>query len=687
MSGISFQSAFGEGVDLMACDGEWRQGGWLHHGSIPPISQRVEQREEESDIEGETLSLLLKVFPSMSLTKIAEAYTRAEGDPDYAAELLATGSQSSPLPAERNTVQQIVSDNGVFGTSKNQPLQSAFHFEKRSEQFYGVETQNLGPVGAQEAPGVYNHSGRPPEMNSSGPFGTSEWGSQPAGQPKVTNGRTFANNGRNGNNETSNAAGNCARNGTGNGYLGNGSTLLPGWKGFGNGSNKMSAISGTVSCHRQRKNGFSYPICGKDSKDCREGDEAFFYGKQKKKKKKKKKKKNAGSDVSEDMANLSDGYQKQRAAEEFLHFMLGDGLELGIDVVRDVLEHFSGDTDKALEMLLNMASTSPGFHVNELPEQECDEEAVQAAPSLLPKEQVSRINPVSTGSFEQSSFDHVLSKLHDNFPSVEFSFLSEVLLASDCSYGDAVQALRDAGMTPVEKKVSTKVDPAEVLQALFKNEPPVEGLSPLEQQSTVLGEPYTVVAGRARSRNPVSDTKPPQPKVNDEYERHRGSANDHWTAMKRYFQEAAAAHGRGDRVLAGVLSEKGQLFKGLAREASQRASETIFHVKNRDIENNITIDLHAQHVREAFRLLKLHLRSLSSILSVHTLTVITGQGSHSASGRARIKPALTQYLLKKRIPWEEPNAGCLVIKMLDVRKANYPAHERSSDDSSDEDQL
>ena len=35
--------------------------------------------------------------------------------------------------------------------------------------------------------------------------------------------------------------------------------------------------------------------------------------------------------------------------------------------------------------------------------------------------------------------------------------------------------------------------------------------------------------------------------------------------------------------------------------------------RNKDIVNNITIDLHAQHVKEAIQVLKLHLRSLSSI--------------------------------------------------------------------------
>ncbi len=42
-------------------------------------------------------------------------------------------------------------------------------------------------------------------------------------------------------------------------------------------------------------------------------------------------------------------------------------------------------------------------------------------------------------------------------------------------------------------------------------------------------------------------------------------------------------------------------------------SEILCFARNKDIENNITIDLHAQHVREAIQVLKLHLQTLSSV--------------------------------------------------------------------------
>jgi hypothetical protein len=151
-----------------------------------------------------------------------------------------------------------------------------------------------------------------------------------------------------------------------------------------------------------------------------------------------------------------------------------------------------------------------------------------------------------------------------------------------------------------------------------------------------------------------------------DYGRQRQCAQDHWRMMDYYFKEASAAYDRGERCRALDLANLGKVQKQLAQEADERASQRIFHAKNKGIVNNITIDLHAQHVREAMKVLKSHLQTLCSIPSVDMLSVITGYGSHS-NGRARIKPAVIGFLSKNEIPWEDVNEGCLTIKMMDVR--------------------
>ncbi|KAL3696125.1 hypothetical protein R1sor_010201 [Riccia sorocarpa] len=99
MSGISFQSPFSGGIDLMACDGNCGEGSWPPQNSTPPISQRV--------------------FPGISLHDIVEAYTQAEGDANYAAELLAVRSLSSRFPDKEHRynasfIQEIEIRRGLF---------------------------------------------------------------------------------------------------------------------------------------------------------------------------------------------------------------------------------------------------------------------------------------------------------------------------------------------------------------------------------------------------------------------------------------------------------------------------------------------------------------------------------------------------------------------------------------------
>ncbi|XP_024383514.1 uncharacterized protein [Physcomitrium patens] len=155
---------------------------------------------------------------------------------------------------------------------------------------------------------------------------------------------------------------------------------------------------------------------------------------------------------------------------------------------------------------------------------------------------------------------------------------------------------------------------------------------------------------------------------NDEYGRHRLLANALWRTMNYYFKEAAAAYDRGEHCRAATLSGKGKEYKYLAQQADELASQLIFQSKNKDIVNivNIEIDLHALHVGEALRFLQHRLQTFIFLPSVNMLTVITGYGSHSSNGCAKIKPAVTDFLVRNGIPWGEPNEGCLTIKSVDV---------------------
>ncbi|KAL6979103.1 hypothetical protein U1Q18_020768 [Sarracenia purpurea var. burkii] len=93
----------------------------------------------------------------------------------------------------------------------------------------------------------------------------------------------------------------------------------------------------------------------------------------------------------------------------------------------------------------------------------------------------------------------------------------------------------------------------------------------------------------------------------DEYQVLRNAARQHWDSMKSFYQKAATAFSNGERDYAAYLSEQGRVYNKIAQEVDEKASQKIFIARNKKIENVITIDLHGQHVKQAIRLLKVHL--------------------------------------------------------------------------------
>ncbi|CAM6126843.1 unnamed protein product [Calypogeia fissa] len=674
------------------------------------VSQAVDHKDSVLDDEDQVLCLLLEAFPGISHENLAIAYARAERDPNKAAEILSveTSANTSEVftqtsdffeiwkPPNRGPERPLLEEEFSSYAESSRIVPKPIHNDDFSSK--KVDTNQLknghgdfaGASVWRDSPLLANHS-RPPEAEAEG---SSESFSVASGHSIKPNSPD--------------------ENGNWIGILYNlhktdsNRSSKPNWGTTRSSSSplKLSATSGSVSSNRMQRRAFgslaNYTSNGHEPTMLhREVDvDDGLYSEKKIFKKKNK----AGDGRAKDSAS------RRRAAEDFLHSMLGG--DFGIDLVRDVLTHYEGDTEKALETLLNIGSTSTGFDYrmhsvnvvdplySSAPADQNGDNGEIFQPSRGFPHGIHNALEVdhATGheklveklleDEEDESHKVLLGMVCEAFPTVEQSFLAQVLQAAEFSYDGALQILKESGMNPVgEQNPRPKLDPAEVLRALFKpkNDPPSVagpfGKTPAGQTQepppVQTEEPWSVVVGKPRiSRDPDVQAMAQKLKSNStnttpngawsEYARHRASATEHWETMKLYMKEANAAYNRGDRARAGVLSEKGATFKALAQAASARASQNIFNVRNKDIANNITIDLHAQHVTEALRLLQLHLRTLSQIPSVHVLTVITGQGSHSAGGQAKIKPAVTRYLDKKQVPWSQLNPGCIVIKMSDV---------------------
>lgn len=416
-----------------------------------------------------------------------------------------------------------------------------------------------------------------------------------------------------------------------------------------------------------------------------------------------------GTATPRDLIDTIDIMQ-QRHIEEFLNSMMGDGLQLDMATVKDVLGECGYDVQKSLNILLDMAATTKIHHKDgssgtssgdyssdkeglieisframseSFPDRDQCEllRACQAAEGDIEQALSILIEKDNLNTFEKNGEEYVrqqpdieknsvkstLEQLKRSFPDLSETTLNEILESVNFSYSEAINTLIESGVKSRHVETSDKSSlPRQVLESLFKiteisEEPPAN-------TGFVTAMRLKRKSKKVPTQNPlanISETTDALPKdgvqeEEDEYNHHRKIAGQHWGTMKSYYQEAAEAYSKGERSRAGYLSEEGNYYKQLAREADEKASQQIFDIKNRDFQNDVTIDLHSQHVKDAIRLLKLHLESLACISSIHCLKVITG------NGRGRIKRAVTQFLEKEGINWTDENTGAIVINIADI---------------------
>ncbi|XP_024539051.1 SMR domain-containing protein At5g58720-like [Selaginella moellendorffii] len=391
-------------------------------------------------------------------------------------------------------------------------------------------------------------------------------------------------------------------------------------------------------------------------------------GKKRKRRHQKKKMMNGLEELSPKEEEVPKNDNKE--LEEFLLSMLSG--DLGMDVVRDVIYECEGDPQRSLDSLLAIMSSEATANEREVEERNDVLALWEAFPDKYP-EDVERIykehgsqlelatnklldvNQLTKG--KESSYQvlatevlcsEVLEKLKSSFPSVDPRTLEEVLKTTENDFSAAMNYLSEAGLTPMKEVAQ------EFLKKVFKPPDPR-----IEKESD-----WTEVKVKPKApRRPSKIDDKISKDGRDNLEPEHASAVEYWSIMKDCFLKATAAYSSGHRSLASHLSEKGRKYRQLALQARDRESKRIFRTKNNGYNNNITIDLHAQHVDEALRLFKLHLDALQAITSVHTLTVITGSGNHAANGKPKLKPAIIAYMNRKGLKWSEVNPGCLILDL------------------------
>ncbi|XP_011080796.1 SMR domain-containing protein At5g58720 isoform X2 [Sesamum indicum] len=334
-------------------------------------------------------------------------------------------------------------------------------------------------------------------------------------------------------------------------------------------------------------------------------------------------------------------------AEQFLCSMLGDDCELSLAVVSDVLCQCDYNLDKALDVLLELSASS--------------------------KEQVS-------GYYESTSRGDAQYLLESNYTLID-GIYDSTSRSSDIELQDNIwftgNLSRNVSKTiksgeshhPTETGNLESELPQKVLESLFnmptpktaEHEPNTMNWRNVVKKMTSLGHRFE--PGDSEQGCPINAK-------GDEYQVYREAAKQHWNSMKSYYQKAATAFTNGEKEYAAYLSQQGRLQNKMAREADEKASQDIFSARNESIENVITIDLHGQHIKQAMKLLKLHLLFGAYVRSVRSFRVITGCGSHGV-GKSKLKNSVINLLQKEGITWSEENRGTLFIRLDGQRDFSF----------------
>ncbi|KAI3803485.1 hypothetical protein L1987_31637 [Smallanthus sonchifolius] len=160
--------------------------------------------------------------------------------------------------------------------------------------------------------------------------------------------------------------------------------------------------------------------------------------------------------------------------------------------------------------------------------------------------------------------------------------------------------------------------------------------------------------------------------VEDNYDTLREAVKEHWTTMKLYYRAAADAYVKGNIELSDKLVKEvacpGHFYMAKAREANETSSKILTQTRNDG--EAISIDLNDHDPKEAVRFMKIQLKSMSGIPSIHYLKVMVGANDDKNKPNAR-KRLISKLLQRNAIAWTEEQDGQVMSIRIDVINRNH----------------
>ncbi|TKY71689.1 hypothetical protein E2542_SST00421 [Spatholobus suberectus] len=329
--------------------------------------------------------------------------------------------------------------------------------------------------------------------------------------------------------------------------------------------------------------------------------------------------------------------QLHQDMEDFLFKMLGDGFQLDRNMIRQVLDTCGYDMQKSLVKLLDQSNMALGKRtavVGDSAGRFTDMKPKSEAPSSERKSEDLNYprgdgNIASTKEMElhqQQKQKHDLQK--------------EVLSTLFNYHGHSEEAPRR-----IVKDLNKKSRYGHVVF-----EPPKE-----------FPEEFNIDMDFSQQEN-IDD-----PEDEEDYQNVRKAVKEYRVAMNEYYKAAVDAFAKGDQIKAEKLLEQGQFFLRKAHEADEESNKMILETRSTEAQEMV-LDLRDHGSKEAIRLLKCHLSSLSGIPSFEYLKVIVDANEDNTKGSRRRLQVL-KLLEQESITWVEgESADTILIRLANIER-------------------
>ncbi|KAJ3017370.1 hypothetical protein HKX48_003579 [Thoreauomyces humboldtii] len=142
------------------------------------------------------------------------------------------------------------------------------------------------------------------------------------------------------------------------------------------------------------------------------------------------------------------------------------------------------------------------------------------------------------------------------------------------------------------------------------------------------------------------------------YARHRGDAISAAIQRNKLFQRATEAYLAGNKAAAKAFSLGAHRLNERVQELHRQAGQRIFETRNSSTashpsEGTRTVDLHGLHPDESVEMLQSQLAKLKRENFSGRVVIVTGTGHHSRGQKAKVLPAIREFLHKAGLRAEE----------------------------------